>query len=367
MSGRTAQRILVHRVTTRGPGDVSGVAALLDAGLDPRDVIAVMGKTEGNGCVNDFTREYATEALCHLFGARLGIAAGEVHARIAFVMSGGTEGVLSPHLTVFARSVVPAGEATGEPRLAVGIAFTRDFLPHELGRVAQVDATADAVLRAMAEADIAPADVHFVQIKCPLLTSAKLQAAQASGRAPVTHDTYESMGYSRGASALGVAAALGEVDRTQLEDARVLRDWSLYSGVASTSSGIELDHNVVIVMGESRSAASAYRIGHGVMRDAIDAESVREVLRGLGLQGGRGDAERIVNVFAKAEASPDGVVRGARHTMLNDSDINSTRHARAAVGAVIASVVGRTEVYVSGGAEHQGPPGGGPFAVIVTA
>jgi cyanuric acid amidohydrolase len=183
----------------------------------------------------------------------------------------------------------------------------------------------------------------------------------------VTHDTYESMGYSRGASALGVAAALGEIDRARLDDTRVLRDWSLYSGVASTSSGIELDHNVVIVMGESRSAASPYRIGHGVMRDTIDAESVTEVLHGLGLEGGRRDADRIVNVFAKAEASPDGVVRGARHTMLNDSDINSTRHARAAVGAVIASVVGRTEVYVSGGAEHQGPPGGGPFAVIVTA
>ena len=367
MSGRTAQRVAVHRVAARGPGDVSGVAALLDAGLDPRDVLAVMGKTEGNGCVNDFTREYATEALCHLFGGRLGIAAAAVHERIALVMSGGTEGVLSPHLTVFARSAVPAGEATGEPRLAVGIAFTRDFLPHELGRMAQIDATADAVLRAMAEADIALADVHFVQIKCPLLTSTKLRAAHETGRTPVTHDTYESMGYSRGASALGVAAALGEIDRARLDDARVLRDWNLYSAVASTSAGIELDRNVVIVMGESRTSASPYRIGHGVMADAIDAESVREVVGALGLAGGRRDAERIVNVFAKAEASPDGAVRGARHTMLNDSDINSTRHARAAVGAVIASVVGRTEVYVSGGAEHQGPPGGGPFAVIVTA
>ena len=58
------------------------------------------------------------------------------------------------------------------------------------------------------------------------------------------------------------------------------------------------------------------------------------------------------------------VVRGWRHTMLNDSDIHSTRHARAAVGGVIASVVGRTAIYVSGGAEHQGPPGGGPVAVV---
>jgi cyanuric acid amidohydrolase len=51
--------------------------------------------------------------------------------------------------------------------------------------------------------------------------------------------------------------------------------------------------------------------------------------------------------------------------MLNDSDINSTRHARAAVGGVLASIVRRTALYVSGGAEHQGPPGGGPVAALV--
>jgi cyanuric acid amidohydrolase len=74
--------------------------------------------------------------------------------------------------------------------------------------------------------------------------------------------------------------------------------------------------------------------------------------------------DRIVNVFAKAEASPDGHVRGFRHTMLDDTDISSTRHARAAVGGLIAGLSGCGAIYVSGGAEHQGPPGGGPVAVI---
>jgi cyanuric acid amidohydrolase len=53
--------------------------------------------------------------------------------------------------------------------------------------------------------------------------------------------------------------------------------------------------------------------------------------------------------------------------MLDDSDSNHTRAARAAVGAVIASVIGDPMVYVSGGAEHQGPDGGGPVAVIARA
>ena len=50
--------------------------------------------------------------------------------------------------------------------------------------------------------------------------------------------------------------------------------------------------------------------------------------------------------------------------MLSDSDINATRHARTAVGGTVACAVGDARVYVSGGAEHQGPEGGGPVCVI---
>ena len=37
----------------------------------------------------------------------------------------------------------------------------------------------------------------------------------------------------------------------------------------------------------------------------------------------------------------------------------------ALVGGVLAGLTGRTDLFVSGGAEHQGPHGGGPTAVIV--
>jgi cyanuric acid amidohydrolase len=50
--------------------------------------------------------------------------------------------------------------------------------------------------------------------------------------------------------------------------------------------------------------------------------------------------------------------------MLDDSDIHASRHARALVGGVLAGVFGDTQLFVSGGAEHQGPDGGGPIAVI---
>jgi len=76
------------------------------------------------------------------------------------------------------------------------------------------------------------------------------------------------------------------------------------------------------------------------------------------------EAARVLNVFAKAGAHPSGLVRGRRTTMVTDSDISSTRHARAVVNAVIAGITGDPMVYVSGGTEHQGPLGGGPIAVI---
>jgi cyanuric acid amidohydrolase len=301
---------------------------------------------------------------------RLKLAPREVEARIAFVMSGGTEGVLSPHITVFARSPIPEGVG-GNPsdkRLSVGIAQTRDFLPEEIGRDRQIEETTRAVEAAMREASVeAVSDVHFVQIKCPLLTSERVKESAQRGRTTVTASGYASMGYSRGASAIGVAKALGEIG-AEVGERQVLRDWTLYSSVASCSAGIELMHNVVILIGNSRFSSSPFRIGHAVMRDAIDLPAVTQALESVGLSALDAQSRnRLVNAFAKAEASPDGVIRGLRHTMLGDSDINATRHARAAVGGLIGGVAGTGAVYVSGGAEHQGPAGGGPVAVIARA
>jgi cyanuric acid amidohydrolase len=364
----------VIRIPTAGPGDTSGLIALIEAGrIDPKSILAVLGKTEGNGGVNDFTREYATVALAGTLASYLGVSAEEIEHRIAFVMSGGTEGVLSPHITVFTRTPLSDSQARRPDgkRLSIGIAHTRDFRPEELGRQPQIEETAAAVGKAIADAGINDAaDVHFVQVKCPLLTSERVDAAAARSATTVTKNAYASMGYSRGASALGVALALGEL-AAEPREADVLKRWDQFSSVASSSAGIELMHNVVVVMGNSLSSSSELVIGHAVMKDAIDAAAIRAALASVGLRAEetseRAAGERIVNIFVKAEASPDGLVRGLRHTMLNDTDVSSTRHARAAVGGLVSGLAGTSAVYVSGGAEHQGPAGGGPIAVIARA
>jgi cyanuric acid amidohydrolase len=348
-----ARRTRVLRLATAGPSDTAPLAAAIDRGaIDPATIVAIVGKTEGNGCVNDFTRGYATLALKLLLAERCGCPLADVERRVAIVMSGGTEGGLSPHLVVFCRDEAPAIAA---PRLAIGVGLTRPFQPEEIGRQAQIDETAKAVAAAVMEAGIASAaDVHFVQIKCPLLTKERIEEAARRGKKTATDDTYYSMALSRGASALGVALALGEI--AAAAEAAVCKDWSLYSGVASTSAGVELLRNEIVVLGNAAGWGGDLVIGHDVMKDAIDADAARRVLGRVG-----GD---VVALLAKAEAAPSGEIRGRRHTMLDDSDIHSTRHARALVGGVLAGVIGDTMLYVSGGAEHQGPAGGGPVAII---
>ena len=196
---------LVHRLPAAAPQDASALHAAIDAGtIKPEAIVAVLGKTEGNGCVNDFTRGYATAALKGAIAARLGQTPDAVERRVAFVMSGGTEGGLSPHWIVFEAREAPPPPAGAPKALAIGVAFTPPFAPEAIGRRDQVAATADAVRRAMTAARIdQPGDVHYVQVKCPLLTKARIAEAAARGRDVATHDTYVSMGYSRGASALG--------------------------------------------------------------------------------------------------------------------------------------------------------------------
>ena len=362
----------VYKVGMEGPEDIKELQKLVDSGeINPSEIVAILGKTEGNGCVNDFTRGFSTFVFRQYLMDILNKSEKEVEEQVAFVMSGGTEGVMSPHATVFTKNEVEEEVLeTEEKSLAVSVGFTRDFLPEEIGTMTMVEEVKKATLKLMEAATIdSEEDVHFVQIKCPLLTSQSIEEASIRGNDVVTKDTYESMGYSRGASALGVASALKEIDESKLSDDVILKDWSLYSDVASTSAGVELMNCEIVVMGNSIDSTSKYKMGHSVMKDAIDLEAVIEAMKNSGLNIDKlpdeNDKNRIVNILAKAEASPDGTVRGRRNTMLTDSDINHTRHARAVVNGVIASIVGDPMVYVSGGAEHQGPAGGGPISVII--
>jgi ring-opening amidohydrolase-like protein len=361
--------IEVRKVPLHHVSDASELSKLIDAGVLQADrVIAVIGKTEGNGGVNDYTRILADRAFREVLVAH-GERDAETVAQVPIVWSGGTDGVISPHATVFATVPRDQVEVTPEPRLSVGFAMSEPLLPEDIGRTAMVSKVAAAVRTAMAAAGITdPADVHYVQTKTPLLTIHTIRDAKSRGQTVWTENTGESMDVSNGTAALGIAVALGEISMPA--DGEIMGDRGLCSSVASCSSGVELDRAQVVLAGNVRGIGGRYRIGHSVMRDALDADGIWAAIRDAGLdlpdRPHPSDLSgRLVNVFLKCEASQDGTVRGWRNAMLDDSDVHWHRQIKACVGGVAAAVTGDPAVFVSVSAAHQGPDGGGPVAAIV--
>jgi cyanuric acid amidohydrolase len=363
------RQLQVLRLPMAHPGDLSALAALLDAGrVRPDEVVAVIGKTEGNGGVNDFTRGYFTQSLMHLLGARLGRDPAELQRELPCVLSGGTEGVLSPHYSVFVRSAASADAPAG-PALAIGRAFSPPTPAADIGRWAQVRAVADAVRSAMADAGINnPADVCFVQVKGPCVTAARAAAAQAAGQPVASADPNRSMALSRAAGAFGVALALGDMADDPALEAGLLTRPDLWCARAGVSTGVEVQANEIVLLGHSAHWRGPLRMACEPMADALDLPAVTRALARLGLRAdpqlGEADRHRVAAALVKCEPDRSGQVRGSRVTMLDDTDINAQRHIRAAVGGMVSGVLGDGRIFVSGGAEHQGPDGGGLVAVI---
>ncbi len=361
--------IEVRKVPITSVADASGLAELVDSGVVEADrVVAVIGKTEGNGGVNDYTRIIADRAFREVLVAKGSRSAEEVK-EVPIVWSGGTDGIISPHATVFATVPADAAEQTDEPRLTVGFAMSEVLMPEDIGRTAMVSKVAEAVKEAMSRAGITDvADVHYVQTKTPLLTIHTIRDAKSRDKTVWTEHTHESMDLSNGCTALGIAVALGEIEMPT--DEQVMHDRELYSAVASCSSGVELDRAQVVVVGNARGVGGRYRIGHGVMTDALDSDGIWDAIRDAGLElpdrPHHSDLDgRLVNVFLKCEASQDGTVRGRRNAMLDDSDVHWHRQIKSCVGGVTAAVTGDPAVFVSVSAAHQGPEGGGPVAAVV--
>jgi cyanuric acid amidohydrolase len=306
----------------------------------------------GNGCVNDFSRTLSSHVWESL-----------IPSSAITVFSGGTEGVLTPHVTF----IVQNPHSTG---LYASVGRTRALQPHEVGtaeHARQVALTIKQMLkepRAQQEFQDEK-DVQLVLVKCPLLTSAKIAAIKAQGLQPITEDTYESMAKSRYATAVGVSCGLDEIRDEDLAKVMADKSTKAYSCRASCSSGAELEDCHILILASSldtepdRSRGPQLRAVSGKMIDAIDANAIMVMLDEVKRENGK-----VVQVFVKAEADPSGTIRGMRHTMNTDSDIHSTRHARAAVGGLVAGLVQDTAIYVSGGAEGQGPDGGGSLCMV---
>src|SRR5277367_1721884 len=340
--------IEVAKVELKTVQDASGLEACIKNGQFGADqVIAVIGKTEGNGGVNDFTRILADQAFRRAL-IKFGRRSEADIAHIPMVWSGGCDGVITPHATVFARTdkTGPASQL----RLTIGTSLSAELKPEDIGRPAMVEKVADAVKLAMKDAGIDdPKDVHYVQTKTPLLTIDSVRDAETRHQT-LACEVHDSMGVSNGTTALGIAVALGEVAMPKAE--QICKDLDLYSSVASCSSGVELTQAQIVLLGNKAGAGGRYSIGHSVMRDALDIDGIYDSIRDAGIElPERPRSEdlqgRVVNCFLTCEADRTGKLRGRRQILLDDSDVHPHRHSKAAVGSVAALAIGDAAVFVS--------------------
>src|SRR5947207_3310580 len=247
--------IEVAKVELKSVSDASGLASCIKgAQFTADEVVAVIGKTEGNGGVNDFTRILADQAFRRVL-LRLGKRSESEVAKLPMVWSGGCDGVITPHAVVFARnaSTGPASQA----RLAIGTALSAELKPEDIGRPRMVEIVAEGVRAAMKSAGITdPKDVHYVQTKTPLLTIDWVEDAKRRGQ-DVACEVHDSMGVSNGTTALGIGVALGEIGMPRAE--QICHDLDVYSSVASCSSGVELIQAQIVLMGNKAGAGGRFR------------------------------------------------------------------------------------------------------------
>ena len=150
----------------------------------------------------------------------------------------------------------------------------------------------------------------------------------------------------------------------------ICRNLDLYSSVASCSSGVELERGQIVLFGNAPGAGGRFRIGHGVMRDALDIDGIYDGIRNAGLDlperprasdlGGR-----LVNCSHQVRGRPHGPPARAPPDHAGRFRRAPSPPLKGAVGGVAAAAIGDPAVFVSVDAMHQGPQGGGPVVAIV--
>lgn len=202
-----------------------------------------------------------------------------------------------------------------------------------------------------------PDDVVCVEIKCPNGDGSRTDTGPRS----------------RGASALGAALALREIEPGVVSDESICKDTTLFSEKASASSGTELTDIKVIVIGNKRGAPGRLIAGGAVMADALDVRGAQAAFVAAGLDPADGvlepaDTARVAGIFVNAGSDYSPSCRGYRHTMRSDLLASYSGHlAKAVVHAQVAAIAGTTLVLGNAGAEHQGPVGGNLVCVIAQA
>lgn len=349
--------VVVRRFEAASPADTTGLRAALN-GLDRAKIrrVAIIAKTEGPATVNDFSRVLALQNF-RLCLAEYGL---DDEARSQIIISMGCEGLISPggYLIVDYEGEHEEGLAG----LRFGMARSRPVTAAEMITSKHSLLASGTVSEAIQSAGLTPESVELVLMKTPILTMEEAVNLTAEKQKQAGQS-----GLARGTAALGIALALQELQPEQINDGAIIGQPDLHATRSMVFSGNETRCCEVIVLGNADPQRKVIRTG--IIHDLVDIDSMAAIITGgpaIDLAAVRGKCAHgaLQAAFFKAGVAPNGRVRGHRTTVFA-SDLDPDKHMRAAASGVIGALLGDTRVFVSGGAEHQAPPGGGIFSVIL--
>lgn len=321
------------RLPMRAPDDLAGLAQVLDSRtIGAADIVGLWCKTRGNGLRNDFTKPWIDLLLRSMLAKRLGADEQAIAEQVPILVSGGSEGPVSPHLVIWAKS-----KSTGERGLLAGVSRIEVALADH-GTAKHRDATARQLADLMAASNWRADDIGLVIVRAP--SNFEDPAADPAVRKQ---------------AALGVAEILDGKDAAFASRAFVV---ARHDGPGQQ----------IFVLANGAGGDPAYAVSHAVLADPFDSPSVAGALAKFGFAASpqlpADQSKRVLAAISKGDAPANGTIRGLPHAMNLDNDIAMHRHARAAYGAMIGSTIGHGAVLVSGGAKAQGPDDGG-FASFV--
>jgi cyanuric acid amidohydrolase len=347
----------IFRFEMSAPDDVGALECLI-ASLRPVPGarLAVIAKTEGTATLNDFSRALALRALSDC----LATAGFGDPACTQVILSTGSEGVITPGGWLLCEGGQGEGMLSG---LAFGIARSEPLMPAEMITAAHARIAARVVAEACRDAGVGREEIGLVLMKSPVLLR-----EDAVGLPDAQRKRANSTSLARGIAGIGIAIATGEIDAAAVTDDTVGREAGIFSRRGMVFSGPETRRCEAIVLANAPGYPAAVRCG--TIADLLDIDGMARILApGAAdpLAAARGLAQRgfVRAAFLKAGLAPDGRLRGQRTTIFS-SDLEPDKHMRAAASGVLGALLGDTRSFISGGAEHQAPPGGGLFAAGVS-
>lgn len=357
------------RVPLDHSSDSSGLERLVAEGrLRPDDIIAVTGKTEG-WQPGETSRLDADRAVRRFLLDR-GTRSADAINQIPMVFTTGGIGMLTPHVVVYTRTRgEPSSDSAG--RLAMGVTRSELVRPEWLASTQLIEANVKAIRAGAQDAGIDPSAIEYVVGKAYYPTQQDFTEARAAGHKIPEYDDKTLFRRASGSAGLAVAVTADGLAMPSADDIGEKLD--LWTGKVAVSAnpwepvGGEGPQTQLVVMGNRVGAGGRLRVGHSAMADTLDIDALTRALRRAGLDVGPGplSAEhraRVVAVYVKFSATPDGRLRGRRQVIENPQYVNQVK---AALGGMFSAMLQDNLVWISAGATHQGPVGGGTVAVVV--